>query len=493
VEKVDATANAVTVSGSIRGAATTIGLVLQHETLELVADASGSWWPVAGHKTKSSLDGTYGLIGLAEHQARYTDVKRSKGGRIGTGGKGVIAWRVDHGIERFLANHWPVLMNAQMPCGIGLVTTSIENPSAVYEPTTTTWQATRLMHYQGAEIWSHSCDHRDPAPLGISTFTIEQQILDSRATLEAQQLFPVGWTNPGITPCLTPNYTSPIDVSQMGTYPGQLLMSAYGLIEADRPAAQGSQARILPTDGAYLLSHVTIDTMTLAAAQAYVDNAITYGVGVEFMFHALWLGTAGYMTMADFTSLVSYVKTKWDAGLIEVLSPSGLAFADPFTSAKLDLLRNGDFENITKVGAAIGAWTATTDAGISLLSTGGHTGTNFVRFSGTTNLLDQPYPYVQEGGFRNAAFAATAWVRNPSASASTARIMVYQSAPGGYGDLGSVRDVRFPLAANQNWTKIRVPFCMPQTANAIAVRIARYDTGSTPGDVDFDDVQCTPI
>jgi hypothetical protein len=200
------------------------------------------------------------------------------------------------------------------------------------------------------------------------------------------------------------------------------------------------------------------------------------------------------MSMADFTSLVSYVKTKWDAGLIEVLTPSGLAFADPTTTAKLDLLRNGDFENVTKVGAAIGAWTATTDAGISLLSTGGHTGTNFVRFSGTTNLLDQAYPYIQEAGFRNAAFVVTAWVRNPSASASTARIMVYQNDPGGYPDLASVRsNVYFPLTAGQGWTKIRVPFCIPQTANGIAVRIARTDTGSTPGDVDFDDVQCTPI
>jgi hypothetical protein len=56
VEKTDASGNAVTISGSVRGSAGTIALTYQRETLLLHADSAGSWWPVAGHRTRASLD-----------------------------------------------------------------------------------------------------------------------------------------------------------------------------------------------------------------------------------------------------------------------------------------------------------------------------------------------------------------------------------------------------------------------------------------------------
>jgi hypothetical protein len=65
-ERVDnATANTCTLTGSIRGVgASSITLLApaataSHESLFLFADASGSWWPIAGHKTKSWLDALY--------------------------------------------------------------------------------------------------------------------------------------------------------------------------------------------------------------------------------------------------------------------------------------------------------------------------------------------------------------------------------------------------------------------------------------------------
>jgi hypothetical protein len=48
VEKVDTTANTVTVSGSIRGlAASTQILALVHQSVMFLADVNGSWWPIA--------------------------------------------------------------------------------------------------------------------------------------------------------------------------------------------------------------------------------------------------------------------------------------------------------------------------------------------------------------------------------------------------------------------------------------------------------------
>lgn len=59
VEKTDSTANTVTVSGNIRGSAGTVTLVWAHEAIEMLSKADGSWWPIAGHKTKASLDAAY--------------------------------------------------------------------------------------------------------------------------------------------------------------------------------------------------------------------------------------------------------------------------------------------------------------------------------------------------------------------------------------------------------------------------------------------------
>lgn len=60
VEKTDSTTNTVTVSGNIRGVgSSTLVLALTKESIEFLADAAGSWWPIAGHKTLGSLDTRY--------------------------------------------------------------------------------------------------------------------------------------------------------------------------------------------------------------------------------------------------------------------------------------------------------------------------------------------------------------------------------------------------------------------------------------------------
>lgn len=59
VEKRDSSTNLVTISGSIRGTVTTVALTWKNETIEFIGDASGSWVPTAGHKTKTSLDLAY--------------------------------------------------------------------------------------------------------------------------------------------------------------------------------------------------------------------------------------------------------------------------------------------------------------------------------------------------------------------------------------------------------------------------------------------------
>lgn len=69
LEKTDSSVNTVTVTGTLRGVANaTITLPWQYEALLLMSKADGSWWPVAGHKTKAALDATYAPVaGTGRH------------------------------------------------------------------------------------------------------------------------------------------------------------------------------------------------------------------------------------------------------------------------------------------------------------------------------------------------------------------------------------------------------------------------------------------
>lgn len=59
VEKTDSSTNTVTISGTVRGAAGTLNLVWQYETIGFIAESLTSWRPIYGHKTKTALDNAY--------------------------------------------------------------------------------------------------------------------------------------------------------------------------------------------------------------------------------------------------------------------------------------------------------------------------------------------------------------------------------------------------------------------------------------------------
>ena len=450
-----------------------------------VAFTSGASYDAANWNLSVAYDQS--MLGV--HAVRVADVRRSKGGVIGTNGKGVVAWRIDHQIDAYRSTIWPILRDRGMPAGLGVVTDAVADPTDPLDPTATTWAQLTTAHWEGNEIWAHSATHADPAPYG--GLTVEEEILKPRTTLEAQNLHPVGWQMPGVSGVQTPNYSNAFNTAaQFASRPGQLLTGTYGLIEIDR-GSQGNR-RVLPTNGCYGLGHFTIDTVTLAAAKAQVDLARDYGMGVEIMLHPKYIGMNGYMSVADFTALVDYVKGLWDAGSIEVLTPSGLAFADPGQTRRLNLIRSGGFEGVVPSGTTYGPWLANNATGITVQTDGGQEGSNYARFSGSVNYLNQGYTFVGEGNLGAAAFLFEAYVRNNSAATSIARMQLLDNSGN---NPTFARDVKTTLTAGQGWTKVRVPFCIPKTCTNIQARISRFTTGSdgATGDVDFDNIKVQAI
>jgi hypothetical protein len=63
VEKVDSSANAVTVSGSIRGSAGTLVLSVQYMTATFIADSTGSWRSLSNYT--SILDHDDGTVTIS--------------------------------------------------------------------------------------------------------------------------------------------------------------------------------------------------------------------------------------------------------------------------------------------------------------------------------------------------------------------------------------------------------------------------------------------
>ncbi|WP_459982616.1 right-handed parallel beta-helix repeat-containing protein [Nocardioides sp. AN3] len=64
IEKRDSSRNAVTVSGTIRGAAGTLTLTSQYQTVSFTAESASSWVPTGDHRTKTALDAAYGAFTL---------------------------------------------------------------------------------------------------------------------------------------------------------------------------------------------------------------------------------------------------------------------------------------------------------------------------------------------------------------------------------------------------------------------------------------------
>lgn len=420
-------------------------------------------------KTEAAI--SYGALGsAAQLSQRIDEIRRGKGGVIGTSGKPAIALRIDHQLDPFIAKVQPLLKARSIPYAIGLVSRSVGNPAAAYEPTTATWADVRnLVMNEGGEIWCHSATHSD----GTSFY---DEIVTSKAEIESHGIRVMGWQQPG-----APATYSHQSINAMDNEAGRLIRANYGLFETYIP---GTVYRTLPTNGAWGHDHRTIDALTLASAQSDLDKAIQYGFGLEFMLHPLNLDLAGYMTTATLTSFLDYLVTKRDAGLIEILTPSGLAFADPGSSRRFQLAPYGTFEGVatspipTPWAESGAAWTIGTD--------GGHGGANYLRVPASQSLATCRTA-VGNLGMDGFTFMFDGWCRATETGGATWRVNI--------ANRGAVNTTIVNktgvLTQGTSWTRVRFPFTVPiQYPSDLTIGIGRLSGASS---VDWDDVSVVPV
>jgi hypothetical protein len=185
------------------------------------------------------------------------------------------------------------------------------------------------------------------------------------------------------------------------------------------------------------------------------------------MCHAGNLDKPGKMTLSDFIILLDYIKTLWDNGSLEVLTPSGLFFADPNSNSRLELTANDSFDGV-------GTWNGITKYGKTIQSSGGKTGNNFLRIDRniTNSPVNQKINTSDKSRVSGEQFVFEGWIR------------AY-----GIGTTTGVVQINKVITTGSSWTKVRFVFCVPPNVKTISLSLCR----SAGVGIDWDDVSIKKI
>ena len=224
---------------------------------------------------------------------------------------------------------------------------------------------------------------------------------------------------------------------------------------------------------------------TLATSKAAINIAIKNKTGIELMCHAGSLGKPGHMTLSQFTTLLDYIKTQWDNGSIEVLTPSGLFFADPNSSIRLKLNTDDSFEGLTVANP--GAWNGSSKwTGKTIETSGGRTGNNFLRINSsiTNSGVTQKIISLDKLKVSGEQFVFEGWIRPYGKGNTTGMVQITDS-----NNSKELKIIKKIVSKGTSWTKVRFVFCIPPNTKAITLSLYR----SAGASIDWDDISIKKI
>ena len=256
-------------------------------------------------------------------------IQARKGGRIGTQGKGVVALRFDDAPADFVQTVLPLLEQRGLP--FTRVTTSERiHSDPLPQDTFETMQTYSLR--AGGEVWNHGKTHGE-----ASGAQIIDEVVGALGTLRAAMpRIPIDCFAPPGGSISWDGFMPAVGIDNWAaTVAGKMIIANHGLATGYFP-----DSYFWPIDGVMRdgQNHYSLDHYTLANAKARVDSARDWQAGVVLMWHANNLGSAGNMSVSDFTAVLDYIVAERDAGRIVVLTVSGLACADRYSDARDNLL-----------------------------------------------------------------------------------------------------------------------------------------------------------
>lgn len=415
---------------------------------------------------------------LPRMQAEFEMVRRSRFGVVGTSGRVPLSFRCDHQIDQFIDQYAPLFKARGLPVSVGLVTRSVGNPSAKYEPTTATWDDVKTKIQDiGGEIWSHSQTHSDPG-MNDST-SVRDEVVGSRLDIESHRIGVMGWQQPGGPATYGPFFAT----GDYDSHDGRLIRETYPLYES---YLRGSQFRTLPAQGCFGDDHVTLDPVTVQQAKDWIEYAITMRRGLQMMFHPAFMERPGYMGLAGFTEVLDHVVALRDAGVVEVLSASGLAFADPTTEHRPNALPYGDFERVTTENRPA-MWNLSANTAWEIGTDGGHTGSNYLHLPADQTQRALGSVEAEKLNMGGAPYEFRAWVRRRDAVATTSEVRLKYWTKSQLDDREII--VQTALQEQGEWQFVRFCFVPPLDIGSFHVGLRRVSGGA----VDFDDIEIVAV
>lgn len=411
----------------------------------------GIWWRI----TRSAIHGQWNDWVLLTHDdygrnsGQTNEILKEqftlrRGGSIGIGAKGAVAFRFDHGLNNFASIVLPLLEKYGFPSSQAYFTDMFGASAYTGEDDqhdwadAATWAATK-----GVEPTSHSHTHG----MVHGRAAIEQQIKGSKTILESEIPGSVveTYTIPGGGSDYFPGGGDPADY--YGTMSGRMILDTYAVASG----YLGGNIRTLDGTIRQGLRHVTIDQAdSAAAAHNVVTRAAATGGGVVIMMHPSRIGYGtGYTTAADLESLIAHVAQLRDEGRIEVMTLGGITIAENGATRRLNLATGGNFpqdwaDHFTNTAG----WTRKVTNGVSHVETS----------TGLT--LNQPIASGWVTPHRGVVFQVAAMVRSPD---------------GGVARIGSTTGGNLlDVPASPDWSEIRAFVTMPaDQGGAFEVNVGR--------------------
>jgi hypothetical protein len=240
--------------------------------------------------------------------------------------------------------------------------------------------------------------------------------------------------------------------------------------------------------------------------KTFVDYVIQYKRGVEFMIHPQDIDLtntqgATRLTMNDFRSFLDYIATAREAGTLEILTPSGLHYADANSNRRLDLMVDGKFTGLDAGAPATrGRWASSSWTGKTFPQTGGQSGGAYLSIdnsqTSTNSLVYQSISYLDTLGVRGETFMFQGYARSNGATPDELRLLIRSGNDGNMARtlVDSQRGNAFAMTVpTTTWTKVQFPFSVPADNNTVIVSLGKSGAAAVGSGIDWSDISVIKI
>lgn len=249
-------------------------------------------------------------------------------GPVDTGGRGAVAWRIDHGLANFKAKMLPIFRAAGI---VPMITLNSRSWDHAENAGVTPAEVNQWVADGWVEVSNHGATHSNVE----GDTAIEAYVAEGLAELEQQlpaakgRIFGFHIAGVGVTGAFG-GFQGGDTPERWDTVMGRAILTHHAFGSGYVP---GTNLRVLDGQIRQGLYHTGTDTAEVSTLTGLIDQAIATRRGLQIMSHPSNMDTEGYHSTADIQAIVDHIVAQRDAGALAVLSPYQLMVADSTRTA----------------------------------------------------------------------------------------------------------------------------------------------------------------